>query len=96
VTAYKVDQNKELRELEFVCAVFKTYQISGLQVTDATGIDLSALLPYDGFSQHESATATLFEEPIDLLGQAHMMWPCEGTPGLVEVAPQCWLIARTA
>ena len=35
------------------CAGYKTFQISVQQVMDATGIDLSVLIPYDGFSQHE-------------------------------------------
>ncbi|MBS0177006.1 MAG: DNA/RNA non-specific endonuclease [Nitrospira sp.] len=64
-TAYKVSQEKELAELEFVYAGFKTYQISIQQVMDATHLDFSALLEYDGFSQHESTTGSVMEEPLD-------------------------------
>jgi endonuclease G, mitochondrial len=52
-TAYKVSQVRELEELEFVYAGYKTYQISIQQVIDATGIDFIPLVEYDGFSQHE-------------------------------------------
>lgn len=63
-TAYKVDQSKELEDLEFVFAGFKTYQISVQSVMDDTGIDFSALVDYDGFSQHEleSTTGRLVEQ----------------------------------
>ncbi len=68
-TAYKVSQDEELRELEFVYAGFKTYQISIQQVMDATGIDFSALAIYDGFSQHESVSGNPLVEPIEKLSQ---------------------------
>lgn len=54
-TAYKVDQVKELKELEFVYAGYKSYQISVASVMAATGLDFSALTPFDGFSAHEAA-----------------------------------------
>ena len=66
-TAYKVSQSKELQELEFVYAGYKTYQISIQQVINNTEIDFSALLPYDGFSQHEATNGGTLEEPIDTL-----------------------------
>jgi len=64
-TAYKVSQAKELEELEFVFAGFKTYQISIRQVMKATGIDFSSLVEFDGFSQHEDAGHGELVEQID-------------------------------
>lgn len=66
-TAYKVSQSKELEELEFVFAGYKTYQISVQQVIDDTEIDFSALTPFDGFSQHEAAGNERLVEPIERL-----------------------------
>lgn len=66
-TAYQVKQEKELEELEFVFAGYKTFQISIQEVMELTGIDFSALLPYDGFSQHESTTQNRIQERIDTL-----------------------------
>jgi len=66
-TAYKVDQVQQLEELEFVYAGYKTFQISIQQVIDQTGIDFSALVDYDGFSQHESVTGGSLVEPLDRL-----------------------------
>jgi endonuclease G, mitochondrial len=64
-TAYKVSQAKELQDLEFVFAGYKTYQISIQQVMKATGIDFSEVVPFDGFSQHESVTGEVMEEQLD-------------------------------
>ncbi len=66
-TAYKVSQEQELEELEFVYAGYKTFQISVRQVMKDTGIDFSALVEYDGFSQHESATGESVVERLDEL-----------------------------
>lgn len=63
-TAYKVDQVKELGELEFVYAGYKTYQVSIRQVSKATGIDFGALAEFDGFSVHEAVTNTELAEEI--------------------------------
>jgi endonuclease G len=52
-TAYRVSQARELEELEFVFAAYRTFQISIQQVMDVTQIDFSAMLAFDGFSQHE-------------------------------------------
>lgn len=68
-TAYKVGQARELQDLEFVFAGYKTYQISIQQVADGTGIDFGALLPFDGFSQHERVHGVTLTEPIDRLEQ---------------------------
>ena len=68
-TAYKIDQNKELQDLEFVYAGYKTYQISIQQVINGTHIDFSPLVSFDGFSQHELATGTILAEAIDDLSQ---------------------------
>jgi len=66
-TAYKVDQVRELGELEFVFAGYKTFQISIRQVMEEAEIDFSALLEYDGFSQHESVTGQPLVEVLDSL-----------------------------
>ncbi len=64
-TGYKVSQSKELEDLEFVFAGFKTYQISIASIAEDTGIDFSALLDYDGFSQHElERPGTRLEEAL--------------------------------
>ena len=64
-TAYKVSQARELADLEFVFAGFKTYQISIQQVMNATHLDFSHLLEFDGFSQHESVTGVEMVEQLD-------------------------------
>jgi endonuclease G, mitochondrial len=66
-TAYKVSQEKELAELEFVYAGYKTYQISVQQVIDNTGIDFSALAEFDGFSNHERSSGSVVEEKLESL-----------------------------
>lgn len=66
-TAYKVDQSKELEDLEFVYSAYKTFQISIQQVMKKTNIDFSELVPYDGFSQHESTSGGEMEEQLDSL-----------------------------
>lgn len=52
-TAYKISQEKELSQMEFVYGKHKTYQISIREVMSNTSIDFKQLLQYDGFSQHE-------------------------------------------
>jgi endonuclease G len=64
-TAYRVSQDRELQDLEFVFAGYSTFQISIKQVADDTGINFDALLPYDGFSQHELAGNPPVVERID-------------------------------
>jgi hypothetical protein len=66
-TAYKVSQARELEELEFVFAGYKTFQISIQQVMADTSIDFGVLVEYDGFSQHERATNTPLVERLDSL-----------------------------
>jgi endonuclease G len=66
-TAYQVKQEKELQELEFVFAGYKTYQLSIKEVMELTEIDFSALLEYDGFSQHEAAGNNRIQERLDEL-----------------------------
>jgi endonuclease G len=53
-TAYRVSQEKELSELEFVYGAYKTFQISINSVAEQTGIDFGELASYDGFSQLET------------------------------------------
>jgi endonuclease G, mitochondrial len=72
-TAYKVDQVRELRDLEFVFAGYKTYQISVASVQRDTGLDFSALIPYDGFSAAEAARPDVpLEEPLDTLARVRV------------------------
>jgi endonuclease G len=66
-TAYKVDQAKELEDLEFVYSGYKTFQVSIDNVMRAARIDFSSLVDYDGFSQHERATGAALVEPLDSL-----------------------------
>jgi endonuclease G, mitochondrial len=68
-TAYKVSQERELQDLEFVFAGFKTFQISVQQVADATGLDFSAMIPFDGFSQHERIHGTPLVERLERFEQ---------------------------
>lgn len=66
-TAYRVSQEKELSELEFVYGRYKTFQISILEVIKNTGIDFGDLEQYDGFSQEEIVRGTTIESRIDSL-----------------------------
>jgi endonuclease G len=68
-TAYRVSQTRELQELEFVFAAYRTFQISVQQVMDATNIDFSALLHFDGFSQHERVHGSPIAERLEALDQ---------------------------
>lgn len=68
-TAYIVTQDKELAALEYVYAGYKTYQVSISYVMDQTGLDFTALLPYDAFSAYESASGQLMREQLDSLEQ---------------------------
>ncbi len=68
-TAYKVSQSRELEDLEFVFAAYKTFQISIQQVADDTGIDFSELIPFDGFSTHEFTHGGRLSERIESLSQ---------------------------
>jgi endonuclease G len=64
-TAYKVSQEKELSDLEFVYAGYKTFQISIRSVIRDTNIDFGLLEPYDGFSQHERMNNTEVVEKLE-------------------------------
>jgi endonuclease G len=66
-TAYRVSQEQELGELEFVFAGYEMYQVSVQQVMNNTRIDFSALVEYDGFSQHEWTGGGPVEERLDSL-----------------------------
>ena len=66
-TAYKVSQEQELQELEFVFGAYKTYQISVRQVMADTGIDFSDLVPFDGFSTEEANTGNSMTETLETL-----------------------------
>lgn len=66
-TAYRIGQEKELSELEFVFGKYKTFQISIQQVIDATGLRFDPLVKYDGFSEHERVSGGKTQNLIDTL-----------------------------
>ena len=66
-TAYQVSQAKELSDLEFVFAGYKTFQISVQQVIDRAHVDFSHLVAFDGFSQHELMSGEPLTEILDSL-----------------------------
>jgi len=68
-TAYEVSQQRALSELEFTFGGYRTFQISIQKVIDKTGIDFSALLPFDGFSQHERIHNAPVVERLDRFEQ---------------------------
>jgi endonuclease G, mitochondrial len=68
-TAYEVSQERELADLEFVFAGYKTFQISIQQVIDRTGIDFTAMLPFDGFSTQERASGETIRETLEDFSQ---------------------------
>ncbi len=57
-SAYVVDQNEELRQLEAAFGEFRTYQRSVLAIERMTGLSFGALADFDGFSNEERATGT--------------------------------------
>ena len=67
-----MSQDRELQTLEFVFGACKTFQISVPQVAAGTGLDLSALTRFDGFSNHESATGEVLAERLDSLDQVRV------------------------
>jgi endonuclease G len=66
-TAYRISQEKELADFEFVYGGYKTFQISIRQVMEQAEINFSKLVDYDGFSQHESIAGQPIVERIDSL-----------------------------
>jgi endonuclease G len=66
-TAYQVSQSRELQDLQFVYAGYRTYQISVQQVIDHTNIDFRSLVAYDGFSHHERLTGEHLAELLPTL-----------------------------
>jgi endonuclease G, mitochondrial len=64
-----VSQAKELKDLEFVYAGYKTYQISIKQLVKATDLDFSEMVDFDEFSQRESVSATEMIEELDDLSR---------------------------
>lgn len=57
-TAYMVDQERELNDLEAAFGAFKTFQLSVSSIQKATGLNFGALVDFDGFSNEEAATRT--------------------------------------
>ncbi len=63
-TAYMIDQDVELGELEIMFGAFNTYQRSILRIEALTGLSFGALSQYDGFSNEERAGRTRIEAVI--------------------------------
>jgi endonuclease G len=55
-TAYTIDQERELTELEAAFGAYKTYQRSVRAIEKLTGLSFGDLANYDGFSNHEADT----------------------------------------
>jgi hypothetical protein len=55
-TAYRIGQEKDLEQLEYVFGAYATFQTSIKQVMEETGLDFGPLLDYDGFTARERAT----------------------------------------
>ena len=66
-TAYRIGQDESLSELEYVFGAYKTYQVSVQSVARETNIDFSPLVPYHGFSTHESGHGDRLEVALDSL-----------------------------
>lgn len=64
-TAYRVSQEEQLSELEFVFGAYKTFQISIKEVMKKTHIDFSGLVQFDGFSAQEAATGETVEKTLE-------------------------------
>lgn len=64
VTAYMIDQVRELSTLEAAFGAFKTYQRSVRQIEQWTHLDFGHLAQFDGFSNEEEATGTRIEAEL--------------------------------
>jgi len=63
-SAYMIDQNRELGQLDLMFGQLRTYQRSVIQIERLTGIRFANLADYDGFSNEERATGTRIEALI--------------------------------
>ena len=66
-TAYRIGQEEEISDLEYIFGPYKTYQVSVRSVTQDAHIDFSPLVPFDGFSEFESAHDAPLEVPLNAL-----------------------------
>jgi endonuclease G len=64
-TAYTIDQETELRDLEAAFAKFKTYQRSIAYIEKRAHLDFGKLRQYDGFSNHEEDTGVRLEAVLN-------------------------------
>lgn len=71
-TAYKIGQEEQLSELEFVFGKYKTFQISIQKVIDETGLRFDPLVKYDGFSEHERVSGGETKTLIDTLDKVRV------------------------
>ena len=63
-SAYMIDQQRELGNLQLVFGALKTYRHSVDQIESLTGIRFGGLADYDGFSNEERLTGTRIEAAI--------------------------------
>jgi endonuclease G len=71
-TAYRIGQEKDLEQLEYVFGPYKTFQISIKQVMGETGLDFGPLLDYDGFTALERETGEETEEKLESVEQVRV------------------------
>jgi endonuclease G len=71
-TAYRIGQEKDLEQLEYVFGPYKTFQISIKQVMDETGLDFGPLLDYDGFTARERETGEETEQKLESVEQVRV------------------------
>jgi endonuclease G len=71
-TAYRIGQQKDLEQLEYVFGPYKTFQISIKQVMEETDLDFGPLLDYDGFTARERTTGEETKQTLESLEQVRV------------------------
>jgi endonuclease G len=66
-TAYMIDQERQLGELEAAFGRHKTYQRSVRRIARLTGLNFGDLAAFDGFSNEEMASGVQIETPLAAL-----------------------------
>ena len=67
-SAYVVEQDEELSELEAAFGAYKTYQRSVRSIEDLTGLSFGRLAEYDGFSNSETESGVTIASELRSLG----------------------------
>jgi endonuclease G len=67
-TAYLVEQEEELRELEAAFGAYKTYQRSVRFIEQLTGLSFGPLADFDGFSNEEAVNGLTIASELRSLG----------------------------